>query len=161
MRKVMDKHHSPFLRSSTKKGVPPMNIQPRDLFDAAVRVRENAYAPYSDFRVGAALLTNDGRIFLGANMENSSYGATICAERAAVASAVSSGARSFAAIAVAGAPGSQTPKKPCPPCGICLQVLAEFCTPDFQIYLADGNGGITPYRLGDLLPHAFRVSQST
>lgn len=136
-----------------------MNMQPKELWEAAARARGNAYAPYSDFRVGAALLTNDGRVFLGANMESSSYGATICAERAAFASAVSSGARSFAAIAVAGAPGSREPQKPCPPCGLCLQVMAEFCTPDFPVYLADGKGGTVAYPLRDLLPHAFHAQQ--
>lgn len=137
-----------------------MNMQPEELWKAAARARENAYAPYSDFRIGAALLTTDGRVFLGASMESSSYGATICAERAAFASAVSSGARSFAAIAVAGAPGSQPPVNPCPPCGLCLQVMAEFCKPDFPIYLADGKGGIFHYLLGNLLPHVFHAVQA-
>lgn len=130
-------------------------MEPVELLEAAKQARGNAYTPYSNFRVGAALLTKDGRIFLGANVENSSYGATICAERSALAAAVSSGARSFAAIAIVGAPGGEKADAPCPPCGICRQVMSEFCGPDFPVYLADGHGGVQKHRLGDLLADSF------
>lgn len=136
-----------------------MSIQPADLLQAAIEMRDRAYAPYSNFRVGAALLAKDGRVFLGANIENSSFGATLCAERSAFAAAVSSGVRSFQAIAIAGAPGDKKPDAPCPPCGICRQFMAEFCGPDFPIYLADGNGGVKICRLGELLADAFGRSQ--
>ncbi|MCH3971862.1 MAG: cytidine deaminase [Oscillospiraceae bacterium] len=130
-------------------------MEPIELLQAAKRVRGNAYTPYSDFRVGAALLTKDGRVFLGANVENSSLGVTICAERSAFVSAISSGARSFQAIAVVGARGGKEPSQPCPPCGICLQFMSEFCEPEFPIYLADGNGGVHCSQLKEFLPHAF------
>ncbi|ARP50501.1 MULTISPECIES: cytidine deaminase [Caproicibacterium] len=130
-------------------------MKPLELLQAAQRARKNAYTPYSNFRVGAALLTKDGRVFLGANVENSSLGATICAERSALVSAVSSGARSFEAIAVAGAPGGKEAAAPCPPCGICLQFMSEFCGPEFPVYLADGQGGARKYMLKELFPHAF------
>jgi cytidine deaminase len=133
-----------------------MKMEPAQLLQAAQEARENAYAPYSNFRVGAALLTGDGHVFPGANIENSSFGATICAERSAFASAVSSGTRSFAALAIVGAPSGKEPDMPCPPCGICRQFMTEFCGPDFPIYLADGNGGVKTYTLDSLLAQAFR-----
>ncbi|MBU4198449.1 MAG: cytidine deaminase [Verrucomicrobia bacterium] len=122
----------------------------------AADARRRAYAPYSKFRVGAALLTKDGRIFQGCNVENASYGLTLCAERAAVATAVAAGYRQFKAIAIAGG----RPKAPPTPCGACLQVLAEFCRPDCLIILAAGVPATTwkTYRLKDLLPRAFRTS---
>ena len=132
------------------------NMKPEELLRAAADARSFAYAPYSNFRVGAALLTQDGRVFLGANVENSSYSATICAERSAFAAAVSSGARSFAAIAIVGAPGGQEPHTACPPCGVCLQVMAEFCGPNFPILLMDGSNGVQTLTLKELLPRAFR-----
>lgn len=134
-------------------------MKPIDLLEAAKRVRNNAYTPYSNFRVGAALLTMDGRVFLGANIENSSFGATICAERSAFAAAVSSGARSFEGIAIVGAPGGKEPETPCPPCGICRQFMSEFCGPEFPIYLADGQGGVQKRLLGELLSDAFGSDQ--
>ena len=93
-----------------------------------------SYSPYSQFAVGAALLTDGGKVYTGCNVENASYGMTICAERVAVLKAVSEGHRKFKALAVVGGRG-----KAVPPCGACLQVLAEFCSPDFPIYLAPLN----------------------
>lgn len=126
----------------------------RELLNLALRARENAYAPYSGFRVGAALLAADGRVFCGSNIENASYPATICAERAAFSAAVSAGAREFAAIAIAG--GKDDAADPCvAPCGICRQVMAEFCKADaFKIILGnetEQNG----YSLAELLPLGF------
>lgn len=115
----------------------------------AVKSAEKAYAPYSNFKVGAVLLTKDGQIFTGCNIENASYSMTMCAERTAVFKAVSSGFRDFKAIAVAGSSDGDF-SKPCIPCGACLQVLSEFCDGDFMIVLSDG-----VYRLSDFMPKKF------
>jgi cytidine deaminase len=118
---------------------------------AAARV---AYAPYSNFRVGAALLTRSGRIFTGCNVENASYGLTVCAERVALFSAVAAGERRFKALAVvAGGAG------PAWPCGACRQALAEFCGADLPIHLAASKRPAAPksVRLGALLPKVFRL----
>ena len=115
----------------------------------AVEARKLAYAPYSHFRVGAALLAKDGRIFTGCNVENASYGLTVCAERVALFKAVSEGAREFLAIAVACGEG------PCAPCGACRQVLYEFA-PDLLVIMADGEGkSWCRAKLSELLPHGF------
>ena len=123
------------------------------LIEAARTARENAYAPYSKFRVGAALLCADGKVFCGANIESASYGATICAERVAFSHAVFEGERDFAAIAVVGGKDGKISAE-CAPCGICRQVMAEFCSPDFRILLSDGEE-IFSYTLGELFPLAF------
>ncbi|MBP3380307.1 MAG: cytidine deaminase [Ruminococcus sp.] len=120
-----------------------------ELFQTAVKAAEKAYADYSGFRVGAALLSADGRVFTGCNIENSSYSLTICAERTAVFKAVSEGVREFAAIAVVGSSGGDF-SKPCCPCGACLQVLGEFCGGDLPVILADGT-----YKLSDFMPITF------
>lgn len=126
-----------------------------ELIEAAKEAREHAYAPYSNFMVGAALLAKSGKIYTGANMENAAYSPTMCAERVAFAHAVFDGCRDFVAIAVVGALRGQEPDTPCPPCGVCRQIMMEFCQPEeFMIYLADGNG----YRamtLVELLPLGF------
>lgn len=124
-----------------------------ELMKAAVAARENAYAPYSDFRVGAALLCKDGRVFTGCNIENASYTPTNCAERTAFFKAVSEGAREFVAIAVVGGKRG-TLAEVCAPCGVCRQVMAEFCAPDFRILLGTPDQ-YAAYRLRELLPLAF------
>lgn len=116
---------------------------------AAREVRRRAYAPYSRFRVGAAV-SADGVIHLGCNVENASYGLTVCAERAAVLAAVSAGARRIDAVAVAS--GTATPT---PPCGMCLQTLAEFAGPELPVVLAGARGARVETTLGALLPRAF------
>lgn len=121
-----------------------------ELFERAVESRRHAYAPYSRFAVGAALLAEDGRIFTGVNVENASYGATICAERSALAAAVGAGARSFRAIAIAGPSGTRTT-----PCGVCRQALAEFGP--LTVAFADERGALTEVPLAELLPDAFRL----
>ncbi len=127
----------------------------RGLLDAALAARANAYAPYSGYRVGAALLAEDGRIFIGCNMENASYGATICAERSAFSAAVTAGARKFKAIAIAG--GKEEQAEPAAaPCGICRQVMAEFCDGDFRIILGNQEE-MAEYTLSQLLPLAFEL----
>lgn len=118
------------------------------LLAAAVEARKRAYAPYSGFAVGAALLGKSGRTYPGCNVENASYGATICAERTALASAVAAGEREFLAIAVvADTPG------PCTPCGICRQVLAEFG--DIPVLMANLRGAREIRTVGELLPASF------
>lgn len=120
----------------------------QDLFDRACAALKNAYVPYSDFRVGACLLAEDGRTFSGCNIENASYGATICAERCAVSAAVASGARKFTAIAIAGEKAQPWP------CGICRQVLNEFSS-DMHVICGQLNGGYDVVSLRELLPHSF------
>jgi cytidine deaminase len=125
----------------------------RMLADAARRAAKAAYAPYSGFKVGAAVLADDGRVFTGCNIENASYGLANCAERTAVFKAVSEGARRLSAITVAG--GTD---KPATPCGACRQVLAEFCdasTPVRCVTL-DGNS-VRDFTLGELLPASFSM----
>jgi cytidine deaminase len=120
------------------------------LLDTAAAARERAYAPYSKFRVGAALLAADGRIFVGANVENAAYGSTICAERVALPAAVIQGVREFVALAVVGDGDG-----PCTPCGACRQVLFEFC-PQLVVLAGGADGSSRRYRLGvDLLPDGF------
>jgi len=119
------------------------------LLETAVKSAEYAYAPYSGFKVGAALLTADGEIFTGCNIENASYSLTNCAERTAIFKAVSAGYQNFKAIAIVGGRDGDY-SKDCIPCGACLQVMGEFCAEDFEIIL-HGN----TYVLKDLLPKTF------
>jgi len=127
----------------------PEELQ-RALLTEAEAARAHAYAPYSRFAVGAALLTADGRMVRGANVENASYGLTICAERVAVAAAVAQGERSFRAVAVVGPAGAN----PCWPCGACRQVLAEFAS-TLWVVVRDAGGHPCARRLDELLPEAF------
>jgi cytidine deaminase len=120
------------------------------LLEAARSARAHAYAPYSGFPVGAALLAADGRVFTGCNVENASFGLTNCAERVAVGKAVSEGAREFRAIAVVG-PDDEAP---CSPCGACRQVLFEFGG-DWSLVTPDGAGGARAVSVGSLLPGGF------
>jgi len=119
------------------------------LVAAARAARRRAYAPYSRFRVGAAVRAG-GRIFEGANLENASYGLTLCAERTAVAAAVLAGARRLEAVAIASGTSPPTP-----PCGMCLQTLAEFAGPDLVVLLAGARGAVVETTLGELLPRGF------
>lgn len=121
----------------------------KELFQRASEAAGNAFAAYSGFSVGAALLTDDGYIFTGCNIENASFSLTMCAERTAFFKAVSDGKRKFTAIAVAGGADGDFSRS-CPPCGACLQVMAEFCDSDFKIILSD-----SVHTLGELLPVRF------
>ena len=126
----------------------------RELISAAFSARETAYAPYSGFYVGAALLTEEGTIYSGANVENASFPVGICAERSAFSSAVSAGERHFAAIAIVG--GKKDKKTDfCFPCGMCRQFMAEFCKEDFEIILANSPDDYKLYNMGMLLPETF------
>lgn len=124
------------------------------LIRLAEGARENAHCPYSGIAVGAALLTEEGEVFLGANMESASFSPTLCAERVAFGAALAKGHRRFLRIAVVGARKDEAPSCPFPPCGVCRQVMAEFCRPDFEVLLSDGKA-VTVLTLGELLPHGF------
>ena len=122
----------------------------------AVQAQGNAYAPYSGFQVGAALIAQDGTVYTGCNVENASYGATICAERGAVLAANADGVREFKAIVVV-----TSAEPPSVPCALCLQVLAEFCPLDFPVYTANREAVVNQVTLGTLLPHPFNEVPST
>ena len=132
--------------------------QERSLALAALRARANAYAPYSHWTVGAALLTAEGDVIPGCNVENAAYGPTNCAERTALFAAVAQGKRRFAALAVAGGPQGETPAAFCPPCGVCRQVLAEFCGQEFPVLFVKGEGEVQRHTLGELLPFSFSLT---
>lgn len=125
-----------------------MGMDDEALIQVAREAREQAYAPYSRFKVGAALLTRSGGVYRGANVENASYGLTICAERAAVFGAVAAGERAFEAIAVVSETGAS-------PCGACRQVLREFGS-DLRVIVADLQGNRRQYTLSALLPDDFK-----
>ncbi len=130
------------------------------LAELAMQARSRAYAPYSRFSVGAALLTTDGQIYTGCNIENSAYPVGLCAERAAFARAISAGSREFSAIAIAGGPDAQQGSDFCSPCGMCRQFMREFCGEDFQVILIKSAADSTIldrkiYRLGELLADSF------
>lgn len=122
------------------------------LFDEAVKARRQSYSPYSGYSVGAALMCSDGTVYTGCNIENAAFTPTVCAERVAIFKAVSDGKRDFEAMAVA---GGKDGLKPCTPCGVCRQVMAEFCVSDnFKLVLKDSDGLIC-VPLGELFPGSF------
>ena len=126
----------------------------------ALEARKNAYAPYSRFTVGAALLAKSGKVYTGCNIENAAFSPTSCGERTAFFKAVSEGEREFLAIAVAGGRDGEEPESLCPPCGVCRQVMAEFCSPEtFEILMATKNGVEKVCLLRELLPEGFRKSR--
>lgn len=127
-----------------------------ELIALAVEARKQSYSPYSGFRVGAALLGKSGKVYLGCNVENAAYTPTNCAERTAVFKAVSEGEREFSAIAIVGGMGEELSEF-CAPCGICRQVLAEFCDGDFPVVLGTPKN-YKAYTLAELLPFSFGKS---
>ena len=130
-------------------------MTPLELVNLAIEAREHAYVPYSGFAVGAALLTKEGKVYQGCNIENSAFGPTNCAERTAFFTAVYQGERDFEAIAIAGGREGKPVSDLCAPCGVCRQVMREFCKNDFKIYLSKGDGEVLTYTLSDLLPLSF------
>ncbi|MFZ5989015.1 MAG: cytidine deaminase [Bacillota bacterium] len=126
-------------------------MEDRELVNMAIDAKKNSYSPYSKFRVGSAVLTDSGKVYTGANIENVSFGATNCAERTAVFKAVSEGERKIKAVAIASDSDELVF-----PCGICRQVIAEFADENTKVICSRGNGGFKVYKLGDLLPNTFR-----
>ena len=125
-----------------------------ELVSLALKAREFSYSPYSNYKVGAALLCADMSVYTGCNVESVAFSPTICAERAAIVKAVSEGKRDFLKIAVVGGV-DKTIADFCTPCGVCRQTLAEFCNPDFEIILVNADGEIKVVTIGDLLPLSF------
>ena len=132
-------------------------MTPEKLCELAIEAMRRSYSPYSGFSVGAALLCKDGTVYQGCNIENASFTPTVCAERTAFFKAISDGNREFSAIAVCGGKAG-TLSGTFPPCGVCRQVMREFCEDDFQVYLVrpDGYDALT---LADLLPHSFSAAE--
>jgi cytidine deaminase len=120
------------------------------LMEQAKKAREKAYVPYSKFQVGAALLSSEGKVYHGANIENAAYSLTCCAERTALFKAYTEGDTKFTAIAVVA-----DTKRPVPPCGACRQVISELCPPDMPVYLTNLHGDVQEIAVKDLLPGAF------
>ena len=129
----------------------------RTLALASIEAMKKSYSPYSHFTVGAALLTREGRIYTGANIENASYTPTVCAERNAIFTAVHNGEREFEAIAIVGGHNGEI-KGITAPCGVCRQVMSEFCSPDFKVLLVtNADGDYEETTLGELLPYTFKL----
>lgn len=129
-------------------------ITKEQLVSLACEARKHSYSPYSDISVGAALLTTSGRVYTGANIENASFTPTVCAERVAFYKAIDAGERDFSVIAVVGGRGGNIPKNAFTPCGVCRQVMAEFCKEDFKVLVFDGKE-TAEYSLSELFPHGF------
>ena len=137
-----------------------MNKKKREeLLLEAIEARKNAYTPYSHFKVGAALLAKNGKVYRGCNIENAAYGSTMCAERTAFFKAVSEGEKDFEAIAIVGGPEGGDLRPICDPCGNCRQVMAEFCRGDFEIIFGSEKSDISVYTLEQLLPLRFRLEE--
>ncbi len=126
----------------------------KELYDAAIKVKGKAYAPYSDFHVGSALRTKSGKIFTGCNVENSSYGVTICAERNAIFKMVSEGEQEISSILVIG-----DTEKFLPPCGACRQVIAEFSKEDTPVIMCNKKGEFKESTVGEVLPFGFSLNE--
>lgn len=127
----------------------------KELVIEAINAMKNSYSPYSDFKVGAALLTANGKVYTGCNIENVAFGPSICAERVAIFKAISEGEKSFSKIAVVGGK-SGVVSSPTPPCGVCRQVMREFCNDDFEILIVRENENYDKVLLKDLLPQSFK-----
>lgn len=130
----------------------------QELINLAVEARKNSYSPYSKFKVGAALLAASGKVYTGCNIENASYSPTNCAERTAFFKAVSEGEHDFKKIAIV-CGYEELLNQYCSPCGVCLQVMSEFCNSDFEIILAKNEQDYKTYKLGELLPQAFKLTK--
>ena len=126
----------------------------KELVKLAFEAMQNSYSPYSECKVGAALLTTSGKVYLGCNVENSSYGPTNCAERTAFFSAICAGEREFTKIAIVGGKNGQVTDM-FMPCGVCRQVMSEFCCDDFEVIVAKGYDDFKSFSLKELLPYGF------
>ena len=135
-----------------------MEYDVKELVKTALSMRQMSYTPYSHFNVGAALLSADGKVFTGCNIENASLTPTNCAERTAFFKAVSEGVKNFSAIAIAGGPAGKEPETYCPPCGVCRQVMSEFCKDEFEIILVKSETEYKTYTLPEILPQRFGPS---
>jgi len=133
-------------------------MTPEKLVELAMQAMGHAYSPYSGYKVGAAVLCADGTVYQGCNIENASYGATVCAERTAFFKAIYDGKREFSAIAICGGKDGVITGF-FPPCGICRQVMREFCNDDFTVYMVGPGGTWEAQTLAQLLPHSFRASE--
>ena len=131
-------------------------MTPEKLMELAIDAMGHSYSPYSGYKVGAALLCADGMVYQGCNVENAAYSPTICAERTAIFKAIYDGKRDFTAIAVCGGKDGKITGK-FPPCGVCRQVMREFCKDDFMIYLHTDSLDIRGYSLAELLPQSFSL----
>lgn len=129
----------------------------QNLIQSAINMTKMSYAPYSHFHVGAALLTKQGEIITGCNIENAAYGPSNCAERTAIFKAVSEGKKEFEAIAICGGLNGKI-EDYCSPCGVCRQVMAEFCTKDFKIIMPKSLDDYKIMTLGELLPESFSLN---
>ena len=127
----------------------------KELVIEAINAMKNSYSPYSDFKVGAALLTENNKVYTGCNIENVAFGPSICAERVAFFKAISEGEKSFSKIAVVGGKNGVI-TSPTPPCGVCRQVMREFCNDDFEILIVRENENYDKVLLKDLLPQSFK-----
>ena len=132
-----------------------MQINEKYLIEQAIEARSHAYTPYSHFQVGAALLTKQGKVYKGCNIENAAYTPSNCAERTAIFKAVSEGEREFAAIAIVGSMEGESNTLPTGPCGVCRQVMAEFCSLDMPVIIAKSPADYITMTLGELLPLSF------
>ena len=132
-----------------------MQINEKYLIEQAIEARSFAYTPYSHFQVGAALLTKQGKVYKGCNIENAAYTPSNCAERTAIFKAVSEGEREFAAIAIVGSMEGESNTLPTGPCGMCRQVMAEFCSLDMPVIIAKSPADYITMTLGELLPLSF------
>lgn len=140
-------------RPLVRREMRDMQTDVAKLVEASKAAMEQAYAPYSSFKVGAAVLGASGKVYSGCNVENASYGLSVCAERVAIFKAVSDGEKQIDAIAIA-----NSSRKPAFPCGACRQVMAEFAADDMEIYLVS-DGGVEKHTLAELLPNAFRLGE--
>ncbi|MDP4162200.1 MAG: cytidine deaminase [Bacillota bacterium] len=131
-------------------------MEMKQLMNEAIKAREFAYTPYSKFKVGAALLSKDGKVFHGCNIENAAYGMCNCAERTALFNAVSQGVTEFSTMVVVADTG-----RPVPPCGACRQVISELCAPEMEVVLTNLKGDIQKLKVEDLLPGAFSPKDLT
>ncbi len=149
-------HENQIISGAAVLEVPLLQPQIQDLITAAIAAKKKSYSPYSHYQVGAALLTGDGQIVTGCNIENAAYGPTNCAERTAFFKAVSEGIREFRAIAIVGSPEGDELTQYAYPCGVCRQVMMEFCDPEeFQIVVAKSQEDYKIMTLQALLPEGF------